>query len=167
MLRKLTAFSSFLLALSSCGGGSSDLMAAAKMALKMEPTKVWLQKVNFEVSSSLNNDSPVKVHLLIVYEAEYLKYLSKLSADQYFEKLDQIKKDGNGKVDFFTWDVVPGQQISSQPIRPTHVTGQGILVFARYSTPGNHREAIAEDREVTLQLGPKDIKILLVKESSD
>lgn len=154
-----------MLILTNCGGG--DLVSAVKMAVKMEPTKVWLQKVYFEVDDNLNDDSPVTVHIVVCYDAKLLKTLAKYTAAQYFEKLDQIKRDAGSNIDIFQWEIVPGQTLGPQPVKPNHVTGQGILVFARYTTAGNHRQAIADDREVTIQMGPKDFKVIPIKNPSE
>ena len=158
-----TIITSFLV---SCSGGG-DLASAVKMAIKMEPTKVWLQKVYFEVDDKLNDDSPVTVHVVVAYEAKLLKTLSSYTADQYFQKLDQIKRDAGNTIDIFQWEIVPGQTLGPQPIKPNHVTGQGVLVFARYTTKGDHRQTIGDDREVTIHLGPKDFKVIPIKNPSE
>jgi type VI secretion system protein len=133
----------------------------------MEPTKVWLQKVYFEVDEKLNNDAPVTVDLVIVYEEALLKELAKLTASQYFAKKEQIRRDAGETIDVYTYEIVPGQTLAPQPVKPNHVTGQGALVFARYATPGDHRQAIGPDREVTLQMGTKDFKVIPVKNPSE
>lgn len=153
------------LLLASCGGG--DLMSAVKMAVKMEPTKVWLQKVYFEVDDQLNEDSPVTVNIVVLYDEKLLKMLAKYTADQYFKKLEQIKRDAGKNMDIFQWEIVPGQTLGPQPVKPNHVTGVGTLVFARYTTAGDHRQAIGDDREVTIQMGAKDFKIVPIKNPSD
>ncbi len=142
-------------------------MSAVKMAIKMEPTKVWLQKVYFEVDDQLNEDSPVTVNVVVLYDEKLLKMLAKYTADQYFKKLEQIKRDAGKNMDIFQWEIVPGQTLGPQPVKPNHVTGVGILVFARYSTSGDHRQAIGDDREVTIQMGEKDFKIVPIKNPSD
>ncbi len=152
-------------ALLSCGGG--DLMTAFKSAIKMEPTKVWLQKVYFEVDEKLNNDAPVTVDLLIAYEESVLKELSKLTASQYFEKKEQVRRDAGEHIEIYTYEIVPGQTLGPQTIKLNHLTGQGVIVFARYATPGDHRQAVGPDREITLQMGAKDFKVIPVKNPSE
>jgi hypothetical protein len=47
------------------------------------------------------------------------------------------------------------------------VSGEGAFVFARYSSPGDHRVAIADDYEIIIQLDKLDFKVIPVKPSSD
>lgn len=167
MLKRLNFSALFLclgsaFMLSSCGG-HGNFMTALKMAVKMEPTKVWLQKVFFEVDEKLNKDSPVTVHIVIAYDTNILQTLSTLTSDQYFKKLDQLKRDAGEMIDIFAWDIVPGQTLAPQPIKPTHPNGLGCLIFARYSTPGDHRQAVGPDREITLEMGTQDFRIVPLK----
>jgi type VI secretion system protein len=158
-----------LFLLANCGGGGSggDFMASIKSAMNMEPTKVWLQRIYFEVDEKLNNDAPVTMDVLIVYEQSLLEAIAKLNASQYFGKREQIQRDGGNALQTYTFELVPGQTLPPQPIKLAHVTGKGIIVFARYATPGDHRQAIGVDREVTIEMGRQDFKIVPVKHPND
>ena len=158
-----------LFLLTNCGGGGSggDFMASIKSAMSLEQTKVWLQRIYFEVDEKLNNDSPVTVDVLIVYEQSLLDAIAKLNAFQYFSKKEQIQRDGGDNLQTYTFELVPGQTLAPQPIKLAHVTGKGILVFARYASSGDHRQAIGVDREVTIEMGRQDFKIVPVKHPND
>ncbi len=150
--------------LSGCGG---DIVTAIKSAVNMEPTKVWLQRIYFEVDEKLNDDAPVTVDLVIIYDDNLLKELAKLTAAQYFQKKEQIRRDAGNNIDIYTYEIVPGQNLGPQNIKPSQLTGKGILVFARYAAPGDHRQAIGPDREVTLQMGVKDFQVIPLKNPGD
>ena len=103
-------------------GCSSDsaVASAAKSAFTLSSARVWLEKVKFKVSADVNNNAPVTVHLLIIYDQDAFSKFSTLPADLYFKDQKQYKKDfGTGKVDFFSWEVVPGQNLNDQPVAPS------------------------------------------------
>ena len=149
----------FLLA--SCGADA--VVSAVKSVVNMQPAKVWLEKVNFVASDNVNDSSPITVHIVIPYKPELLADLSKMDADTYFQKADQLKLDNVGQIDVFSWDIIRGQHLNDVSITPSKVTGEGVLVFARYSSPGPHRVAVADDREITIQLDKMDFKVIPVK----
>ncbi|MBY0281199.1 MAG: hypothetical protein K2W94_03475 [Alphaproteobacteria bacterium] len=145
-------------------GCSSDaVVSALKSVVSLQPAKVWIEKVNFAASADVNDSSPVTVHIVIAYKPELLADLSKMDADVYFQKIEQIKLDNAGQIDVFSWDIIRGQHLNDVTITPSKVTGEGVLVFARYSSPGPHRVAIADDKEVTIQLDKLDFKVIPVK----
>lgn len=137
----------------------SDVVPAAKSAMSLEAAKVWLEKVKFKVAKDVNNNSPIAVHLLIFYDQDVLGEVSKMTADQYFEKENTLRSDNPDKIQFITWEIVPGQAMEDQEITLDKVTGVGALVFARYSSPGDHRQALADDREILISLDKLDFDI--------
>lgn len=151
-----------LLTLAGCG--SDAVVSALKSVVSLQPAKVWIERINFSASDDVNDNSPVTVHVVIVYKPELLADLSKMDADAYFQKIEQIKLDNAGQIDVFVWDIIRGQHLNEIPITPSKVSGEGVLVFARYSSPGPHRVAIADDREVTIQLDKLDFKVIPVKQ---
>jgi type VI secretion system protein len=143
------------------------MVTALKSATNnFQPAKVWLEKVQFKAADNVNDTSPVTVHIVIAYKPELLKELMKMDAETYFHKLDQLKSDYTGQIDVFEWDIIRGQRLEA-PITPSQVSGEGVVVFARYSSPGDHRVAIADDHEVIIQLDKLDFKVIPVRPSSD
>jgi type VI secretion system protein len=132
--------------------------------LSMQTAKVWLNKVSFRVADDVNDSSPVTLHILIPYKDDLLSELSKMSAEDYFKKSEQIKKDNAGNLDVFSWDLIRSQKLDDEPISPTKVSGVGILVFVRYSTPGDHRILIADDEAVLINLNKGDFSVESAKQ---
>lgn len=151
--------SSLALLLSASCSSKSALGDAAKSAVTFSTAKVWLEKVSFKVASDMNNNAPVAVHVLVVYNPDILEKLSKLPADKYFEQQVQLRKDFAENVDFFTWELVPNQNLSDQEITPTRVSGLAAIVFARYSSPGDHRATLGEERHILIDLQKKDFSV--------
>lgn len=146
------------------GCGADAVVSAFKSVVSLQPAKVWLEKVNFAASDNVNDGSPVTVHIVVVYKPELLTDLSKMDSETYFQKVEQIKLDNTGQIDVFCWDIIRGQHLNEVPVTLSKVSGEGVLVFARYSSPGPHRVAIADDREVTIQLDKLDFKVIPVKQ---
>ncbi|MBM3467932.1 MAG: hypothetical protein FJX71_00685 [Alphaproteobacteria bacterium] len=138
-------------------GGCAD--GALAGAMKMDKAKVWLEKVHFKVAKNVNQNAPVAVHLIIIYDNGVMGEVSKMTADQYFTAEPQLRKDHANDIDIVTWEVVPGQEMDPETISPTKAYGLGAFVFARYSTPDAHREAVADEHSITIHLDEKDFYI--------
>lgn len=117
-------------------------------------------KIKVEVSSQANDDTPVAVDLVLVADREVLKELMKISASDWFENRAQYRLDYPEETGLGTgsWEWVPGQVVALDPItvEPEIVGG---VVFANYSTPGEHRAAINPRKSFAIILGVKDFTI--------
>lgn len=106
-----------------------------------------------EVDSALNDDSPVAVETLIVYDAKLVDQLTALTAAQWFERREQFLRDHEqGALDHWLWEWVPGQRVADQRL-DFRVGAQAAVVFAGYLTPGDHRQRVAPHGEYVLVLG--------------
>jgi type VI secretion system protein len=151
--------------LSMLSGCSSDtLSTSVKSVLTMQTAKVWLNKVSFRAADDLNDSSPVTLHIVIPYTADLYTSLTKMSAEDYFRKADQIKLDNTGNIDVFSWDLIRSQSLNDEQISPSKLSGEGVIVFARYSSPGDHRVTIADDETVVIRLNKSDFLVELVKQ---
>ena len=145
------------------GCAPDALKSALTSVIKMDSTKVWLEKIKFNSSQDVNSNSPITVDILVFYEAESLKKIADLPADKYFDQKDQLKKDYGDQIDFFSYDIVPGQKMKDQPVNLSKSSGLAAVAFARYSTPGPHRATIGSDRIIQLDLERNDFKITTIK----
>ncbi|MES2607430.1 MAG: hypothetical protein V4544_01655 [Pseudomonadota bacterium] len=158
MFKVVCVLSLVLVSLIGCSNGSLQSL------LSFQTAKVWLNKVSFRVADDVNDSSPVTLHILISYKDDLLSELSKMSAEDYFKKSEQIKNDNAGNLDVFSWDLIRSQKLDDEPITPTKVNGVGVLVFARYSTPGDHRISIADAEAVLIKLDKGDFSIESIKQ---
>jgi type VI secretion system protein len=156
MNKHLVAFLACCLALGSLSGCSSSIISAAKSIAGLTPGKVWIEKVQFRIDDEMNDNSPVSVHLLIIYKQDVYDELSTMPSEDYFAKTAQLRRDNPNMIDFFTWDVVPGQAKEEQDIVASRADGVGVLIFARYKSPGDHRVVLADDRQIRLVLEKLD-----------
>ena len=148
---------SLCVSLQGCADGALD------GAIKMEKAKVWIEKVNFKVSRKVNSNAPVDVHLIIAYDDGVFGQVSAMTAAQYFVALAQLRKDHADDIDVFEWEIVPGQEVDPEEITMKKAYGKGAFVFARYTTPDAHREAIGDDEEIIIHLDQKDFYITKVR----
>lgn len=135
---------------------------AVKSAVGIQQSKVWLEKVNFRADDNANDSSPVKIHIVITYKEALATDLGKLTASDYFKKADKLKADAGIDMDVFAVDVIPGTSASLAVI-PSHSTGLVALMFARYTTPGDHRTNVGADYEIQVDLGKNDLKVTPIK----
>jgi type VI secretion system protein len=115
------------------------------------------------VAPEANDNSPVAVDLLLVYDKKALEKLQALSADKWFAGREQYRRDLDGDLEVFSWEWVPGQQVARQqaPYRPGV---KASLVFADYFSPGDHRVLVDHRRPFRLVLGEKDLSVEPLKE---
>lgn len=123
-----------------------------------------VQEVRMVVDTFANENSPVAVDVLVVYDEELLKRLLGLTARQWFTQRDQFRRDFPLGYDAWEWEVVPGQQIDPQPLSEDAIRSVATLVFADYQSEGEHRARIDQMVTVLVRLGEKSFTIESVKE---
>lgn len=162
MQRMKLILAPLLLLLTACG--SDAIISAIKSGLSLQRSKVWIERVSFRAADDMNNSSPVTVHVVVVYKPELLAELVKMDAYGYFQKADQLKIDNAGQMDVFTFDIIRGQRLNNQPISPSKMSGEGVLIFARYASPGPHRATLSEESAVMIELNKDDFRVQPLKD---
>jgi type VI secretion system VasD/TssJ family lipoprotein len=135
---------------------------SVKSAVGIKQSKVWLEKINFKAAANANDSSPIKIHVVIAYKDELAAELTKLDANAYFQKAKKLKADAGDDLDVFSIDVVPDSS-ASLDITPSSSTGAIALMFARYTSPGDHRTNVSADYEIQVNLEKSDLKVTPIK----
>ena len=109
--------------------------------------------VTVRIAEDANQNSPIAVEFLVVYDEGLMARLLEMTAAQWFVQRDQIRrdfKDGDG-FDSWGWEWIPGQRIPVQklPLKPAAL---GALVFADYAIPGTHRFRIDPFEDIVIEL---------------
>jgi type VI secretion system protein len=109
--------------------------------------------VTVDVSENANQNSPIAIDVLLVYDEVLLERLTKMTSLEWFEKRAQIKQDylnGNG-LDYWGWEWVPGQNVKTQslPLKPKAKAG---IIFAKYFAPGEHRSRVDPFKDFIIHL---------------
>ena len=151
-LRLISAFvlaSMLLFLISSCG--------IAARTRKLFGDK---QEIKIDISAKLNEDHPIAIDLVHVYDEKLLEMLREMPAKTWFAKRQQIKRDYRLGVGLDCWqkEWVPGQSIDDYnlPLKPK---AKGAFVFANYYTPGEHRFSIDPFDDIEIYFFEKDFVV--------
>jgi type VI secretion system protein len=105
---------------------------------------------------SNNGGRPIAVDLVFVTDKKVLQAIAKLKASEYFALREQFRRDFTKGYEIQSWELTPGQfdgpKSTSAPCNLV-----GTLVFADYSSEGDHRISIGKVRSGTVVLGAEDL----------
>lgn len=135
---------------------------SVKSAVGIKQSKVWIEKINFKSAANANDSSPIKIHVVVAYTENLATEIGKLDANSYFQKAKKLKSDAGDDLDVFSIDVVPDSS-TSLDIAPSHSTGVVALMFARYTSPGDHRKNVSADYEIQVDLDKNELKVTPIK----
>jgi type VI secretion system protein len=105
-----------------------------------------------------NQDSAIAVDLVFVSDKLAAQQLSGLSAVNYFALRSQLLRDYPGGLQVRSWEIAPGQIVRNASADPNCNRVQTLL-FARYQTPGDHRQALNGRNNITVILGSQDFTL--------
>jgi type VI secretion system protein len=118
-------------------------------------------KMNVSVADDLNNNSPVAVEVLFLYDEGQLEALSKQTAQDWFKSRDQFVKDNANKppgFDHWKWEWVPGQAVPVIPLS-YRIGARGGVIFVSYNSAGTHRAMIDPRANIQLSLGTREFTV--------
>lgn len=114
--------------------------------------------VEVAIAPDANDDSPVAVDVLFVYDQKVLDELVKMRASEWFARRDQYVSDHSREVSRTGWEWVPGQSIS--PFTLSYQAGlKKIVLFADYHTDGEHRALVHPQQPFRLLLRHRDFAV--------
>ena len=117
-------------------------------------------RVQVQVADTANQQSPVALDLVLVYDKQLFKELLQLSAADWFNKREQFRRDypaGQG-FDAWGWEWVPGQNVPLQKL-PLKPKAKGGVIFVNYFSPGEHRARIQPNKSINVELGETDFAV--------
>lgn len=110
------------------------------------------------IVSGANDDSPVAVDLVVVYDKKLMDDLLKMPAAQWFAKRQQFKADHDRQIDVSGWEWVPGQSVPPITI-PYKAGAKNVVLFADYHSEGDHRAVVGPQEPFKLVLGERDFAV--------
>lgn len=116
--------------------------------------------VRVEADPEINQNSPVAVEMVVVYDKDLLEALLAKGARDWFRDREQIRKDHPGDKDFISmsWEVVPGQSLPVQEL--SFGSGaRGGIVFADYFSQGAHRARFDPHLDLRIHLQDQDFSL--------
>lgn len=118
-------------------------------------------QVAVEAEPGANQDAPIAVAVLVVYEDAVFRELMRLSASEWFDQSEQRLRDNPDMQDFdlVQWEVMPGQVIPEvvQGLQGRPAEG---LVFADYYAEGDHRIRFNPMKRIVIVLGTNDFDVV-------
>jgi type VI secretion system protein len=114
--------------------------------------------VQIALSDQLNQNSPVAVDLVVVYDKKFLARLEELSARDWFEKRDQFLRDYPDAFESWLWEWTPDQEAQSREL-DVKIGAKGGVVFADYFSPGQHRAFFNPHKPIRLSLEDREFMI--------
>ena len=140
-----------LVAAVACGG--------LGVACSSSPPSVRLQ-LEVSLTQRANRDAPVPVSFVAAKDPKFFERLLGLSAKQWFEQREQLRRDDPSGQLFteWEWEHVPGY---APPPVVIEVDGNaiGAVIFANYHSPGDHRIRIGPQRRLRIELGDDDVVV--------
>lgn len=142
--------------------GTCALLALGALGCGTGARSLFGGDVSVQVAAepAINQDSPVPVELVVVFDKDLLAQLAGMTAHEWFQKRDQVHKDHPGEDDLITksWEVVPGQTLSEESL--SFGSGaRGGLVFADYFSDGAHRARVDPHQNLKIRLLADDVAV--------
>lgn len=119
---------------------------------------------NISINQKVNQDNPIQVDILLIYDELLQKQLTAMTAQEWFDKRREIRNNypkGHG-FDVWEYEWTPGQNVGNIEL-PIKVKAVGALVFANYFSPGPHRLPMDPYSDINLIFQEKDFSIEPVK----
>ena len=118
-------------------------------------------RVDIIATPKTNNNSPVAVDVVLVYDDAVLQKLTAVPAAGWFDKRTQFQLDAPTQILVVAQlEVVPGAQVSVDLSWEERRKATGGLAFINYPTPGDHRLRIDQLEQIRIELLDKDFRLL-------
>lgn len=113
--------------------------------------------IEVEVADTANDNSPIAVDLLLLYDDKLVEGLLKMPASEWFQKKQQYIADHPAVV-VESWEWVPGQIVD--PFKLSYKSGAvNVVLFADYQNEGVHRAVVGRPKPFRIVLGERDLSI--------
>lgn len=110
-------------------------------ALKQAIGKPAALVLQVHLAAKANDDSVVDFDVVTISDKKLLDTITAMDASTWFKAHCHYHGDARAQVQFHTWELVPGDTDHLDVAIPPGVLG--VLGFAAYNTPGDHRVTLA------------------------
>lgn len=100
-----------------------------------------------------NDRHPVAVDVVRVADGALARRLGSLDAVSWFRDRAALNGEASGQIAIASWEMVPGQSVILRSLPPFAATPSATIVFARYRTPGVHRQSLDGAGALDIRLG--------------
>ncbi len=145
--------------------GSVLLLELAGCSTVMKPVRAvgLAQKdlaLQVTIDADANDASPVAVDVVSVASKKVVPEITALSAEQWFARRTDLQRMKGKQIAVHSWEWVPGEVVPEIHV-PGTIGSDAVLLFARYSTKGEHRAALPTVGRVVLQLKADDFAVVV------
>jgi type VI secretion system protein len=112
------------------------------------------------VKRESNANSPIAFDLVEVNDKDLAKQLSQMTAADWFQKRQQIRRDfpKESSISVKEWEWVPGQVVREISM-PLTRSPRLLIAFANYSSPGPHRVKLDPRAPVLITFDRNDFEL--------
>ena len=114
--------------------------------------------VTLILAEDANNHAAVALDLLMITDEPAAQRIAALSATDYFNNRTQLERDYKDAMTIRSWELTPGQIARDVPI-DAKCHRVRTLLFARYATPGAHRQLLGPAGAIVVSLGAEDFSV--------
>jgi type VI secretion system protein len=114
--------------------------------------------VTLVAAPNANDNSAIAVDLVFITDAVAAQQISTLTAQDYFTRRAQLERDFPGGIEVHSWELAPGQIARDVAVHPKCHRVKTLL-FARYVTPGDHRQALGSAHAIVVSLDGDDFTV--------
>jgi hypothetical protein len=116
-------------------------------------------RIKVAVQPAANDEYPLAMTVLYVYDEETFNKLLGLSAQQWFEGRAQIEESyhDRGAIEAFDWEWVTGADTTVRI--PYRATAVGAIVFANYFKEGLHRTRVEPRTDLNVVLDFDEMRV--------
>jgi type VI secretion system protein len=119
---------------------------------------VRTNEFTLRTAPTVNDNRPIAVAAVMVYDRNVLTTVSKMTAAQWFATREQLLNDSPNGLEERDWELVPGSQVRLAPLPFPH-KGLGLFVFANYAGPGEHRARLDDWKQPSVTLGDRTLSV--------
>lgn len=125
------------------------------------PTRLAME---FDVSRKANDDNPLRVEVIVAYDAELVDELDRLTANEWFDQREQRMRSNPDGAAFRTWrwELTPGLEVPNIELPLRGVPAQG-LIYAGYYSRGKHSARFDPARAQTVQFRQDAFRVVAGK----
>ncbi len=110
------------------------------------------------IDADANDNSVIAVDLVAIDDKKTLAAIQDMTAAQWFAKREDVVRMKARDLKIASWEFVPGSILPDQ-----HVTAGvgklGVVLFANYSSKGEHRAVLPQVGRVQVQYGATDFTV--------
>ena len=140
-----------------CGALLASSLASCSVGVTTRSLFGETMDMHIRVDSIANDEYPLAMTMVYVYDDDLLTKLLALSAKQWYDTEAQLREQEGSKLDAYQWEWIPGQDTTVSV--PLGASAAGAIIFVNYFNDGQHRVRVEPNRDIDIVMGFDDVKI--------